>query len=66
MTNLITAKAAGYTAMRTWETVLVPETRLPIIDHQDIARFAVAAFREPERFRNAEITLFSDMKIPES
>lgn len=50
--------------MGTWRTALVPETRLPIIDHKDIARFAVAAFMEPERFRNAEITLFSE--IPES
>lgn len=42
--------------------VLVPETRLPIIDHGDITGFAVAALTEPERFRNAELSLFSEMK----
>lgn len=64
MTNFIGAKAAGYTATGTWRTAFLPETRLPIIDHEDIARFAVAAFMEPEVFRDAEITLFSEMKNP--
>lgn len=64
MANFIGAKAVGYTATGTWRTALLPETRLPIIDHEDIARFAVEAFKEPETFKDAEITPFSKMKTP--
>ncbi|KAJ0119186.1 hypothetical protein J7T55_013422 [Diaporthe amygdali] len=64
MANFIGAKAADYTATGTWRTALLPETRLPIIDHEDIARIAVEAFKEPETFKDADITLFSKMRTP--
>lgn len=51
MANLVGARAAGYIASGGWKTALRPETGLPLVDHEDIARFAVAAFRDPEKFR---------------
>ncbi|KUI74248.1 hypothetical protein VM1G_09737 [Cytospora mali] len=51
MTNLLGAKATGYTASGVWKTALLPQTKLPIIDHEDIARFAVAAFQDPATFQ---------------
>ncbi|ROV95686.1 hypothetical protein VMCG_07636 [Cytospora schulzeri] len=64
MANFIGTKAAGYTASGVWKTALRPDTELPMVDHEDIARFAVAAFQDPERFRGAEITLFSELRKP--
>ena len=64
MANFVGGKAAGYTAGGVWTTALLPETRLPMVDHEDVARFAVAAFRDPERFRGAEIPLYSELREP--
>ncbi|ROV98793.1 hypothetical protein VPNG_08432 [Cytospora leucostoma] len=61
MANFVGAKGAGYTASVGWKTALRPETGLPLVDHEDIARFAIAAFRDPEKFRGAEIALFSEL-----
>ncbi|KAK3998209.1 hypothetical protein QBC44DRAFT_376070 [Cladorrhinum sp. PSN332] len=37
-----------------------PDELLPLVDQEDIARFAVAAFREPEKFHGQKITLASE------
>ncbi|KAK7744562.1 hypothetical protein SLS53_003448 [Cytospora paraplurivora] len=62
MANFVGAKAAGYIASAGWKTALPPETVLPLADHEDIAKFAVAAFRDPEKFGGSEIALFSELK----
>ncbi|CEI62288.1 hypothetical protein FVEN_g12079 [Fusarium venenatum] len=41
-------------------TAYTPETRLPHVDVEDIAKFAVAAFREPERFNRQFVPIASE------
>ncbi|KAI0181159.1 NmrA family protein [Hypoxylon sp. FL1284] len=41
-------------------TVMTPESRLGLVDHEDIARFAVAAFRDPEGFHGRRLGLASE------
>ncbi|RGP80046.1 hypothetical protein FLONG3_1817 [Fusarium longipes] len=41
-------------------TAYTPETRLPQVDVDDIAKFAVAAFREPERFNRKFVPIASE------
>jgi len=38
-----------------------PDTRLPLVDHEDIAAFVLAAFQDPERFDGKTITLASEV-----
>lgn len=42
------------------KTAFTPETRLPQVDVEDIGKFAVAAFREPERFNEQFIPIASE------
>ncbi|OBS25027.1 hypothetical protein FPOA_05563 [Fusarium poae] len=42
------------------KTAYTPETRLPQVDVEDIAKFAVAAFREPERFNRQFVPIASE------
>ncbi|UZP39128.1 hypothetical protein NXS19_006944 [Fusarium pseudograminearum] len=42
------------------KTAYTPETRLPQVDVEDIAKFAVAAFREPERFNQQFVPIASE------
>ena len=51
----------------TWSTALTADTRLGLIDHEDIARFTVAAFKEPEsdRFKSKAIGLVSEFLTPQ-
>lgn len=43
-----------------WTSVLQPETRLGLIDHHDIAACAVAAFQQPELYRDRAVGLVSE------
>lgn len=40
---------------------VAPDTGLPLIDDEDIGAFAVAAFRDPERFHAKEIVLVGEI-----
>ncbi|GKU06840.1 family protein 1 [Fusarium langsethiae] len=42
------------------KTAYTPEIRLPQVDVEDIAKFAVAAFREPERFNTQFVPIASE------
>jgi hypothetical protein len=64
MANFLEPKVARYPEPRdkgTWTTAMTPETRLALIDHSDIAAFAVAVFQQPTRFHDRAIGLASEM-----
>ncbi|KAI4601985.1 hypothetical protein KJ359_010851 [Pestalotiopsis sp. 9143b] len=64
MANFLEPKVARYPEPRgqgTWTTAMTPETRLALIDHVDIAAYAVAAFKDPERFHERAVGLASEM-----
>ncbi len=50
-----------------WSTCLTADTRLGLIDHEDIARVAVAAFQDPEadKFKGKAIGLVSEFLSPQ-
>ncbi|ORY71363.1 uncharacterized protein BCR38DRAFT_416570 [Pseudomassariella vexata] len=47
-----------------WAQGLLPSTQLPLIDTEDIARFAIAAFQNPEKFSGKQIPLASEVRTP--
>lgn len=49
----------------TWSTVFGPDTQLGLIDHDDIAKVAIAAFQDPDRFNGREIGLVSEFLSPQ-
>ncbi|KAF5576824.1 NAD(P)H azoreductase [Fusarium pseudoanthophilum] len=63
MSNLLAPKARIYSDLfehNTWLTALKPDTKLNLVDPQDIAKFALAAFEKPERFHEEGIDLVSE------
>ncbi|PNP85435.1 hypothetical protein FNYG_01264 [Fusarium nygamai] len=63
MSNLLAPKAHIYNDLfehNIWLTALKPDTKLNIVDPQDIAKFTFAAFHEPERFTGQGIDLVSE------
>ncbi|KAJ3538715.1 hypothetical protein NM208_g5787 [Fusarium decemcellulare] len=63
MSNLLAPKARIYRELfeqSTWLTALKPDTKLNLIDPEDIARFAVAALRDPPRFHGHSIDLVGE------
>ncbi|RKL32876.1 hypothetical protein BFJ72_g10376 [Fusarium proliferatum] len=63
MSNLLAPKARIYSDLferNTWLTALKPDTKLNLVDPQDIAKFAFAAFNEPEKFHEEGIDLVSE------
>ncbi|EXK87539.1 hypothetical protein FOQG_08886 [Fusarium oxysporum f. sp. raphani 54005] len=63
MSNLLAPKARIYSDLferNAWLTALKPDTKLNLVDPQDIAKFAFAAFNEPERFNGEGIDLVSE------
>ncbi|KAL2126239.1 hypothetical protein VTI74DRAFT_1368 [Chaetomium olivicolor] len=64
MANFLSPKAEfvypGVTETGVIRLAFRPETELPMIDHEDIAAFAVAAFRDPERFHGQVIDLIGE------
>lgn len=69
MANFIEPKVSRYAEIRDkrcWTTSMTPETQLPIMDHVDIAKFAMVAFQDPVAFHGRAINLASDqMRIQE-
>ncbi|OAL70063.1 hypothetical protein A7D00_5592 [Trichophyton violaceum] len=64
MANFLEPKVARCPEPRehgTWTTAMTPEARLALIDHVDIAAFAVEAFREPQKFHGRAFGLASDI-----
>lgn len=46
----------------TWLTAMVPDAQLALLDHVDIAAFAVEMFKQPRRFHDQAIGMVSDYK----
>jgi uncharacterized protein YbjT (DUF2867 family) len=68
MANFLEPKVRMYGGLNktgVWTTALTPETDLPLVDQEDIARFVMAAFQDPGKFNGAEIELASELKKPE-
>lgn len=69
MANFLEPKIRRYAELReegSWTTSMTAETDFPIVDHEDIARFAVAAFQSPEKYHRRALGLASEqLKIQE-
>ncbi|KAI0407024.1 NmrA family protein [Xylaria palmicola] len=68
MSNLIKPVINIYTEIlekRRWTTALRPDTRIGLIDHEDIARYAVVAFRDPALFNEQIVNLATDFLTPQ-
>ncbi|KAH8662457.1 hypothetical protein BX600DRAFT_437848 [Xylariales sp. PMI_506] len=68
MTNFLRPKVAFYGDLDrtgTWTTSFGPDTRLPLVDSQDIARFAIAAARDPARFHGRIVPVASELRTPD-
>ncbi|KAI1370091.1 NmrA family protein [Hypoxylon crocopeplum] len=64
MANFLEPKVQRYPEPRdkgTWTTSMTAESKLALIDHVDIAKVAIAAFQEPQRFHNKAIGLASQL-----
>ncbi|KAK8021791.1 hypothetical protein PG990_006929 [Apiospora arundinis] len=70
MANFIEPKIQfGYTETKTgsWTSSLTAESRLGLVDHVDIARFAAAALRDPDAYHGRKLGLVSDeMSVQEA
>ncbi|KAK2617018.1 hypothetical protein QQS21_000109 [Conoideocrella luteorostrata] len=67
MSNLLDPKARIYHELferSTWLTALTADTRLNLIDPEDIATFAVAALQDPARFQGHGIDLVGERLTP--
>ncbi|KAK9368232.1 hypothetical protein V1509DRAFT_102659 [Lipomyces kononenkoae] len=51
----------GLVETNRFATALTTDTKLPAVDPEDIAKFAVAAFLEPDRFNTKEIDIASEL-----
>lgn len=63
MANFLEPKVKRYEEIRnhrSWTTSMTADTQLPILDHVDIAKFALAAFQDPKKFHGRKIGLASD------
>jgi nucleoside-diphosphate-sugar epimerase len=62
MANFLEPKVKRYAKIRdkrSWTTSMTAETEFPIVDHEDIAKFAVAAFQDPEKYHRRALGLAS-------
>ncbi|KAK8087649.1 hypothetical protein PG997_002610 [Apiospora hydei] len=63
MANFLEPKVARYSEPRdkgTWTTALLPDTKLALLDHADVAAFAAVAFENPGRFHDRAIGIASE------
>ncbi|KAK9234605.1 hypothetical protein V1525DRAFT_366566 [Lipomyces kononenkoae] len=51
----------GLVETNRFTTAFTTDTKLPAVDPEDIAKFAVAAFLEPDRFNTKEIAIASEL-----
>lgn len=56
----VDAMYPGATETGVFTYIIPPDTVLPMIDHEDIAAFAVAALQQPDRFHGQTIDLVSE------
>lgn len=49
----------------TWTNALTPDTRLGLVDFDDISKIALAAFEDPEKFKMREVGIASEMLTPQ-
>ncbi|KAK4212697.1 hypothetical protein QBC37DRAFT_424455 [Rhypophila decipiens] len=65
MENYLTPKVYMYgpefVTKRIWKMACSPDDTLPLVDTVDIAKFALAAFRQPERFNGQEVSIAGDV-----
>ncbi|KAI5468104.1 hypothetical protein BGZ63DRAFT_399627 [Mariannaea sp. PMI_226] len=65
MVNFLTPKVnfmfPSLVTTNKWTSAYTPEVRLPLIDMEDLAKFAVAAFQDPARFHQQEIQVASEV-----
>ncbi|KAK3687745.1 hypothetical protein B0T22DRAFT_510555 [Podospora appendiculata] len=67
MENYLAPKVAMFGAFRAtgvWTAAYAPDTVLPLVDTDDIARFAVAVFRDPARFHGKGVAVAGDALTP--
>ncbi|RWA07700.1 hypothetical protein EKO27_g7405 [Xylaria grammica] len=63
MANFLEPKVKRYTEIRDhhrWTTSMTADTQPPIVDHEDIAKVAVAAFQDPVAFHRRAIGVASE------
>lgn len=67
MVNMLAPKCFTYgdfATTGTWTTPIRPTDRLPMMDHEDLARFAVAAFEAPAAYHGREVPVASALLTP--
>lgn len=67
MANMLAPKCRFYgdfATTGTWTTALRPVDELPLVDHADIARFALAAARDPAVYHAREVQVASELRTP--
>lgn len=67
MANMLAPKCDIYGDFATtgiWTTPLRPADRLPMMDHEDLARFAVAAYGAPAAYHGREVPVASELLAP--
>lgn len=68
MANFVLPKAAFFGDIHqtgVWSQGLLPSTQVPLIDHEDIAKFTVAALDNPERYGGQTICLAGELLTPD-
>jgi uncharacterized protein YbjT (DUF2867 family) len=68
MANFLQPKVRMYPGLvetSTWTTAMQPQTRIPIVDTDDIGKFAVVAFCDPARFHKKEVPIAGEVLTPD-
>ncbi|KAK4221572.1 hypothetical protein QBC38DRAFT_491794 [Podospora fimiseda] len=68
MQNFLEPKADMYPGLKdsgVWKMPISNTTKLPLVDAEDIAKFAVEAFQDPDRFHGKDINIVGDELRPE-
>lgn len=68
MANFLEPKVkmySGLTETSTWTIGILPDSKMPLIDHEDIAKFAIAALKDPARFSGKAFEIASDIRYAE-
>ena len=67
MANFLEPKIRMYPGLvetNNWTIALRPDTPMPMVDCEDLGKFAVAAFQDPARFHSHGITVAGDVLTP--
>lgn len=63
MANFLEPKNKRYTEIRDehqWTTAFTAESEFPLADHEDIAKFTIAALQNPEKYHRRALSIASD------